>query len=192
MASEHESVDLVADDTVKHVSLAVALAALTAVLAQLSIPLPGGIPFSLQPFGPFLAGLVLGPLWGGFALSVYVLAGIAGAPVFANGGAGLGYVAGPTGGFIVGFVLSAVAIGAVAHRQLQPRPLTALDERYQVLALVTGMAVSYAVAIPWFASVQGWSLARTAGFMAPFAATDVVKAAIVVAVVGSVSALPGR
>lgn len=192
MASEHESVDLVADDTVKNVSLAVAIAALTAVLAQLSIPLPGNVPFSLQPFGPFLAGLVLGPLWGGFALAVYVLAGVAGAPVFANGGAGLGYVAGPTGGFIVGFVLSAVVIGAVAHRQVQPRPLTALDERFQVLALAAGMAVSYAVATPWFASVQGWSLVRAASFMAPFAATDVVKAAIVVAVVGSVSTLPGR
>jgi len=181
--SSHEDVELVPDVTVEHLARAVLFAALTAVLAQASIQLPGGIPFSFQPFGVFLAALVLGPLWGGFSLALYVLAGVAGAPIFSNGAAGLGVVAGPTGGFLVGFLLAAVAIGAVAHRRVEPRPVATLSTPVALVALLAGMAIMYAVGIPWFASVQGWSLPRAATFLAPFALGDCIKVAITVGVV---------
>jgi len=115
------SIDLVDADTVRQLSAAVMIAALTAVLAQFSINLPGGVPFSFQPFGIFFAGLLLGPVWGGFSISLYILVGLAGAPVYSNAGAGLGYVFGPTGGFLVGFAVAAVVIGAVTHRSLTPK-----------------------------------------------------------------------
>jgi len=181
--SQHEGVELVPDVTVENLARAVLFAALTAVLAQASIQLPGGIPFSFQPFGVFFAGLVLGPLWGGFSLGLYLLAGVAGAPIFSNGAAGLGAVAGPTGGFLVGFLLAAVVIGAVAHRRVEPRPVATLTVPVAVAALVVGMAVMYAVGVPWFASVQGWSLARAATFLAPFALGDLLKVAITVGIV---------
>lgn len=180
---EYEDVELVPRVTVEHVVGAALFAALTAALSQLSVPLPGGVPFSLQPFAVFLAGLVLGPLWGGFALLVYLVAGVAGAPVFSNGAAGVGYVLGPTGGFLLGFLVAAVVIGAVAHRGIEPRPPQTLSVPASALAVLAGLALVYAVGLPWFAAVQGLSLSRAATALAPLAATDLVKAAISVGLV---------
>jgi biotin transport system substrate-specific component len=184
MSQDHESVELVPELTVQHVALAVLLAALTAALAQVSIPVPGiPVPFSLQPFAVFLAGLLLGPLWGGFALGLYLLVGIAGAPVFSNGGAGLGYVLGPTGGFLVGFLLAGVLIGAIVHRDVEPRSLDAVSVPVMVLALALGLVVVYAVGIPWLALVNGISFAAAGTAMAPFVLPDLLKAGITVALV---------
>jgi biotin transport system substrate-specific component len=191
MSQQYESVDLVGDETVKHFTGAVLRAALTAVLAQFSIPLPGGLPpFSLQPFGMFFAGLLLGPLWGGFAMALYLVAGAAGAPVFSNGAAGIGYFGGRTGGFLVGFALSAVVVGAVAHRGIEPRPVAELSAPTELAAVAAGLVVVYAVGLPWMVEVLGISVRAAAGIMAPFAVPDVVKVFVTVAVVeGGVVAL---
>lgn len=186
MSQEHESVDLVGDETVEYFAKAVLIAALTAALSQVSVPLPGSLPpFSLQPFGAFFAGLLLGPLWGGLALALYLLAGIAGAPVFSNGNAGLGYVlvGQGTGGFLVGFLAGAVVAGAVAHRRVEPRPLETVGVATQVLALVAAVVVIYAVGVPWMAAVLGLPLGRAAGIMAPYLPLDLVKLFVAVGVV---------
>jgi biotin transport system substrate-specific component len=186
MSQEYESVELVGDDVVQHFAVAVLIAALTAALAQVSIPLPGSLPpFSLQPFGPFFAGLLLGPLWGGLALALYILAGIAGAPVFSNGNAGLGYVlvGQGTGGFIVGFLVGAVVGGAVVHRGIQPRPLDEVNLVYQVGGLLATLVVIYAIGVPWLSSITGLPLARAAGIMAPYVPLDVVKLLVAVGIV---------
>ena len=184
MASQQaEAVDLVDRETIKQVSGAVTLAALTAVLAQFSIQLPGGVPFSFQLFGVFFAGLLLGPLWGGFSISLYVLVGLAGAPVYSNGGAGLGYVLGPTGGFLIGFVVAAAIIGFVAHRSLTPRAIADLSPVPTTAALLAGLVAVYVVGVPWLASVNGLALARAASAMAPFAVGDLVKTALTVGIV---------
>ncbi|WP_336336479.1 biotin transporter BioY [Haloarcula brevis] len=185
MATE-QSVDLVDDETVGWFTKAVLIAALTAALAQISIPLPGTLPpFSLQPFGMFFAGLVLGPLWGGLALLLYLLVGIAGAPVFSNANAGLGYViAGQgTGGFLVGFLVGAVVAGAIAHRGTTPRPVADLSVPVQVVALAAAVAVVYAIGVPWLSMVTGLPLARAATVMAPYVPLDLLKLGIAVAVV---------
>jgi biotin transport system substrate-specific component len=185
MATE-QSVDLVDDDTVGLFTKAVLLAALTAALAQISIPLPGTLPpFSLQPFGMFFAGLLLGPLWGGVALLLYILVGIAGAPVFSNANAGLGYViAGQgTGGFLVGFLVGAVVAGAIAHRSLAPKPVADLSVPVQVVAFAAAIAVVYAIGIPWLAVVTGLPLARAAAVMAPYIPLDLLKLGIAIAIV---------
>jgi biotin transport system substrate-specific component len=192
MADDYADVELVPDATVERVATAGLLAALAAVLAQVSIPLPGGIPFSLQPFAVFFAGLLLGPIWGGFALLVYLAAGLAGVPVFSNFGAGLGYLAGPTGGFLIGFLLAAVGIGALAHRRLRPRSVPAIGVPTVAVALTLGLVPIYAVGLPWFASVQGWSLARAGAFLAPFAVGDLLKVAITVGLVRASGDLLGR
>ena len=151
-----ESVDLVGDEAVSNIALASVLAALTAAFAYVSIPIPGlPAPVSFQVFGVYFAGLLLGPRWGGFSIGLYLLAGIAGAPVFSNGGSGLGYVLGPTGGYLVGFLLAAVLIGAIAHRSPYPKPLIEIPLTRQVVALVAGLAVIYAVGVPWLAAVAG-------------------------------------
>ncbi|MFC7131675.1 MULTISPECIES: biotin transporter BioY [Salinibaculum] len=183
MSERHESVELVPDTTVSHVAVAVLLAALTAVLSQVSIPLPGGVPFSFQPFPVFFAGLLLGPVWGGFSVLLYLVVGLAGAPVFSDGGAGVGYVLGPTGGFLVGFLLAAVVIGAVVHRSATPTPFGDISAAVAAVALVLALVPIYGVGVPWLADVQGWTLARAASFMAPFAVGDALKVALSVGIV---------
>ena len=180
---ETASVDLVDDETVRQLSAAVMLAALTAVLAQFSIDLPGGIPFSFQPFGIFVAGLLLGPAWGGFSISLYLLVGLAGAPVYSNAAAGLGYVLGPTGGFLVGFVIAAIVIGAVAHRSLTPAPIGSLSTIPTAAALLAGLVVIYLIGLPWLATVNGWTLTRAASFMTLFGVGDLLKMAIMTGIV---------
>ncbi|PSP93490.1 BioY family transporter [Halobacteriales archaeon QS_4_62_28] len=186
MTQQHGTVELVDDETVGYVARAVLIAALTAALAQVSIPLPGSLPpFSLQPFGAFFAGLLLGPLWGGFALLLYLLVGIAGVPVFSNGSAGLGYVlvGQGTGGFLIGFLVGAVVAGAIAHQRSTPRPLGELSVPVQVLALVATVAVVYAVGVPWMASVLGLSLADAATIMAPYVPLDLLKVLVAVGII---------
>jgi len=184
MTQEYESVELVGDDTVRNLAGAAVVAALTAALAQLSIPIPSvGVPFSLQPFGAYFAGLLLGPAWGGFAMALYLGAGAAGAPVFANGGAGIGYFGGRSGGFLVGFLLGAVVTGAVTHRQAVPRPVDDISVPVQLLGLSAGLVVIYAVGVPWMAEVLGISVSAAAAAMVPFFVPDVAKVLITVGVV---------
>ncbi|TQQ82860.1 biotin transporter BioY [Halonotius terrestris] len=184
MASNQvESIDLVDGQTVRQLSAAVMFAALTAVLAQFSIDLPGGVPFSFQPFAVFFAGLVLGPVWGGFSLTLYFLVGLAGAPVFSNAGAGVGYVLGPTGGFLIGFVVAAALIGFVAHRSLSPGPIEELSPISAAVALLAGLAVIYLAGVPWLASVNGLPLTRAASIMAPFVVGDLIKIGLTVGIV---------
>lgn len=184
MSQEHESVELVGDETVENFAKAALLAALTAALAQLSIPIPSvGVPFSLQPFGAFFAGLLLGPVWGGFAMALYLVAGAAGAPVFSNGAAGVGVLGGRTGGFLVGFLVGAIVIGGIAHRQIQPRSLEGVRVPVQVGALFAGLVAIYAVGVPWMAEVLGIPMATATSAMAPFAVTDVVKLFVTVGIV---------
>ncbi|MFB6184360.1 MAG: biotin transporter BioY [Haloarculaceae archaeon] len=186
MSQQYDSVDLVEDERVEYFAKAVLVAALTAALAQVSIPLPGSLPpFSLQPFGTFVAGLLLGPVWGGLALALYLLVGIAGLPVFSNGNAGLGYVlvGQGTGGFLVGFLLGAVVAGAIAHRRVQPRSLADVSVPTQVLALLASVAVVYLVGVPWLGAVLGLGLSRAATIMLPYLPLDLLKLAIAVGVV---------
>lgn len=187
MSQEHESVDLVDDETVKNIALASVLAALTAAFAYVSIPLPGlPAPVSFQVFGVYFAGLLLGPRWGGFSMALYLLVGIAGAPVFSNGGAGLAYLVGPTGGYLIGFLLAAILIGALVHRSLTPKPLAEVPITLQAGALVAGLALIYAVGVPWLAMSTPYSFTKAATVGAAiFLPGDLIK---IVATLGLVRA----
>ena len=88
--------------------------ALVAIGAFLKIPLPG-IPFTLQTLFIMLAGLLLGKKRAAIACGVYVLLGLVGLPIFTQGG-GIGYVLKPTFGYLLGFILGAWLIGAIAER----------------------------------------------------------------------------
>lgn len=91
------------------------LAACIAVGAWLQLPV-GAVPITLQPLFVFLAGYLLGPAHGAAAVALYVAAGVLGLPVFAGGAAGLGVVLGPTGGYLLGFVVAAALTGLVPRR----------------------------------------------------------------------------
>jgi biotin transport system substrate-specific component len=194
MASEQtDAVDLIEGDVVTKLSGAVLIAALTGVLAQFSIPLPGGVPFSLQPFAVFFAGLLLGPIWGGFAMALYVLVGVAGAPVFSNAAAGIGVVFGPTGGFLLSYPIASFAIGYLAHQSLSASPVEELTTVPVTAGLLVGQVPIYALGTTWFASKQGLALVEAAVAMGPFLAGDLIKVAITVAIIrGGAEVLYGR
>ncbi len=98
-------------------ALIAAFAALIAVCAILpAINVAGPVPITLQTFGVLLSGAVLGARRGFLAVLLYIVVGAAGLPVFSGGGAGLGVLAGPSAGYIVGFPLGAALCGFIVER----------------------------------------------------------------------------
>lgn len=114
--------------------------ALTAVGAYIIIPLPP-VPITLQTLFLGLAGTLLGGRLGALSQVVYLLLGIIGLPVFAGGKAGIGVLFGPTGGYLIGFVVAAFVVGKLAA--LKERPGFA----WLCLSLVAGTAVVYALGV---------------------------------------------
>ena len=86
--------------------------ALTAIGAYISIPLPfSEVPITLQTMFTYLAGAVLGGYLGALSQLIYLLIGLAGLPIFAGGGSSLSVLIGPSGGYLLGFILAAFVIG---------------------------------------------------------------------------------
>lgn len=91
-------------------------AAIISIMAQISIPLPGGVPFTLQVVAVAMAGIILGAKRGTISVIIYVLMGAIGLPVFANFSGGISTLLGPSGGFIISFPLMALISGAFAKK----------------------------------------------------------------------------
>lgn len=143
-------------------------AALTAVGAYLAIPI-GPVPIVLQNMFVFLAGLLLGPRWGSASVALYLLAGICGLPVFAGGTGGIGRFAGPTGGFLVGYLPAVALVGWVARRRKG-------GVGRDVAAMALGAAALYACGVPWLAAVTGLPFAKALAVgVLPFLPGDAVK-----------------
>lgn len=126
--------------------LALALAALTGVAAQVRVPLPfTPVPITLQTFAVLLTGIVLGMRYGGLSQALYVGIGLAGVPWFQGGGAGVGHLLGPTGGYLIGFVVAAAAIGFVIDRYPRARrPPVLLG-----VLLIANFLIIYGFGLPW-------------------------------------------
>lgn len=166
--------------------------------ALIAIPFPG-IPLVIANAFPWLAGLVLGPLWAAVSTGLYLLLGAFGLPVFAKGAAGVGTLMGTTGGFLVGYLLSAIVVGLL-------RDPEARNVIRSSLAVLAGLVTVYLAGIPWLAFVAfkgaaGFEPAHLAqaflwgtgpaAFPLLFVIGDVVKAVGVVAVAGVLVRLPG-
>lgn len=159
-------------------------AALTAAGAFIAIP-AGPVPIVLQNFFALLSGLVLGPVTGSASVGLYLLAGILGLPVFAGGTGGIARFAGPTGGFLAGYLLSALVAGLVAG---QPGKRARNNGRLSVvrliIAVVLGLLIVYVPGVLWLkiSGNLGWTKAFLAGFV-PFIMGDILKgtAAVIIA-----------
>jgi biotin transport system substrate-specific component len=161
------------------------IAALTAVGAYIHIPI-GPVPVVLQNLFVLLAGLLLGARWGLTSIAVFVLAGACGAPVFAGGKGGLAALAGPTGGYLAGYLVAALVVGWTAHRG-QTR--VTLD----ILAVVLGSLVIYALGIPWLKWVTGWPWDKALMLgMLPFIPGDALKAGAAVMLARSLRPMMDR
>lgn len=91
--------------------------------------------------GPYLAGLMLGCRYGFFSQIIYILLGVLGIPVFAGFTSGAGVIAGPTGGFIAGYIMCAVICGLPARKK---------GSSYRILLMICGLIACYALGLAWF------------------------------------------
>lgn len=102
---------------IRTLTFAALFAALIAVCAQLTVPMPSGVGFTLQTFAIALSGYLLGAGLGTAAVLAYLLVGLAGVPVFSGFQGGLHVLFGPTGGFLLGFLPMAALSGCAAGRR---------------------------------------------------------------------------
>ncbi|MBI4312412.1 MAG: biotin transporter BioY [Chloroflexi bacterium] len=146
------------------VILIVGYAALTGLAAQVKYYINPAVPISGQTFAVLLAGAALGGKRGAASMLVYLMAGIAGIPVFASGGA----VAGASRGYLLGFVAAAAIVGFLCERGWGRNPLKLIG------AMLLGEAAIYAFGLPWLAfyvpaeKVLPWGLT-------PFIPGDIIK-----------------
>lgn len=162
---------------VMDIVLVVAGASLVTILAQLTIPLPL-VPITGQTLAVLLVGSTLGWARGGLSMVLYALLGLIGIPVFAPNSdgshtAGPGVIFGATGGYIVGFILSAVLVGWLAERQWDRKFLKALA------TFAAGTLSVFVIGLPWLAVVAHLDFASTLNYgLVPFLIPGAIKALI--------------
>ena len=180
--SQNETSGTVAVDNqkirTKQMVLIALMTAVTCVLGPLSIPLPfSPVPISLTNFAIFLAIFILGMKNGTISFIIYLLLGAIGVPVFSSFRGGFQVLAGPTGGYLIGFIFLALIMGfALDHfdRKLVPT----------IIGMIIGMAVCYAFGTVWLAKLL--SLSFKEGLMMgviPYLPGDAAKI-IIAAIVG--------
>lgn len=145
-------------------------ALLLALCAQVRIPLPfTPVPITGQTFAVLLLPVMLGGWRGPAAVAAYLAQGALGLPFFAGGAAGAAVLAGPTGGYLLGFLLAAVVIAVLAGHSRGSRVRLAL-------AMVAGNLVIYLCGVPWLARfVEGGLGAAVMLGMTPFLVGDAIK-----------------
>lgn len=120
--------------SIKHVILCALFAALIVVGAFIRIPIPV-VPFTLQLLFTMMAGLLLGGKLGAASVGAYLVMGLLGLPVFAEGG-GLAYVLKPSFGYLIGFAVASYVTGVIAHRTSNPSYPRLLAANFSGLAIV--------------------------------------------------------
>lgn len=132
------------------------------------------VPMTLHVFGTFLLAGLFGGRTAGLMVLTYLAEGAAGLPVFSHAGAGLAYLAGPTGGYLVGFVAAAFLTGTWIERR-------GLDRSWwMVVPMLMGLAVAYVLGGLWLARFVGAAKVLSVGVL-PFLPGDLVKIALAAA-----------
>ncbi len=154
-------------------------AALTAVCSYISIPLGfTPVPVNLATLAVFLAGGLLGKKYGTISLAVYTLLGAAGVPVFAGFRGGFSVLAGPTGGYIIGYILAAFLIGLILDHTLNRASSPATEYLYCIIAMIVGLAACYFLGTLWFIISTGTGIwAALVACVFPFLPGDALKIA---------------
>ncbi len=182
----------------KKLALALGIACLTGLMAQTRVFVPWSpVPITGQTFAVLLAGVLLGRWWGGASLAIYVGLGAAGVPLFAPqagmpifSAGGIGVLAGPTGGYIIGFILAALFLGHFTDTYVRSRSFLSM------LALML-FANFILIHIPglvylhfWLKLVKGNAVTLSQLLMMgtiPFIAGDVTKAIAAAAITRGVA-----
>jgi len=168
----------------RNLVLAVLGSIFVALCAQINIPmLP--VPMTLQTFAVLVVGAAFGSRLGAATLTLYMLEGVAGLPVFAEFKSGPAIMLGPTGGYIVGFIIAAALVGWFAERGFD-RNIWKM-----FVAMLCGSVSLYVPGLLWLAYLIGWESAVQYGLL-PFVWGDLVKAALAAMTFPAVWMLLGR
>lgn len=154
-----------------HLVLCALFAALTAVLSQIAIPI-GPVPINLATLSIFLAGAILGAKYGALSQFVYMLLGAVGLPVFAGFSGGFHIIVGPTGGYIIGYIVAAWAVGFLSSKF--GKSVLGL-----IGSMIAGLVLCYLLGTVWFMIVTKtgvWASLTMCVF--PFLIGDAVKIAL--------------
>ncbi|WP_448204306.1 biotin transporter BioY [Azospirillum sp. sgz302134] len=154
----------------KAVAAAVLGSALLAVSAKVQVPF-WPVPMTMQSMVVILLGMAYGSRLATATVLLYLAEGLAGLPVFAGAGAGPAYMAGPTAGYLLGFVLAAGVTGWLAERGWDRTPAKALA------ALTLGHALVFVPGVAWMATLFGVEKAIALG-LTPFWAATILKTAL--------------
>ncbi len=170
--------------TTRDLGLVALMAAVIVALGAVpAIPLAAGVPITLQSMGVMLAALILGPRRAAAAVSVVIALVALGLPVLAGGRGGLAVFAGPTAGFLFGWVPAAFVTGFLAMvLEATEKSTLVRTAQLTLAAIVGGIVVLYVCGIPWLAFVVEIGLAKAFMASLPFVPGDLAKA-IVAAVV---------
>ncbi len=175
----------------RKLALSLGMAALTGLLSQAIIPLPWTpVPIAGATFAVLLAGVLLGKWWGGISLAMYAGLGIAGVPWFTGWGSGLAHVAGPTGGYIVGYILAALFLGYFTDKYIRARSFLSMLG----LMLFASLVIIYVPGLIqlglWLKMVNGSAVtfgSLLAMGAAPFIAGDIIKSVLAAAIARGVT-----
>lgn len=172
----------------RDIALVLAGALLTALCAQISIPVPGSpVPITGQTFAVLLCGAALGANRGAAALGLYAFLGLMGMPFYSDGDSGAQVLFGATGGYIFGFIIAAWVVGFLAERQHDRTPVKALP------LFLLGTVIMYVCGVPWLAVSADLSLigALDAGLV-PFIPGAAIKALAAAGLLPAAWKLVGR
>jgi biotin transport system substrate-specific component len=166
--------DLVSNSRARGALLVLAGAAFVGALAQISVPLPfTPVPITMQPFAALVVGAALGWRRGSAALLFYLVAGLVGLPWYAAHTAGISVLLGASGGYLVGFIVAAGIVGALARRGADRTPLRTFT------TMLVGSALIYLFGVPWLMADLHVGLARALALgFTPFYIGDLLKAAL--------------
>ncbi|CAB4664913.1 unannotated protein [freshwater metagenome] len=145
-----------------------------AAMAQIAIPVPGSpVPVTGQTLGVLLIGTTYGSGLGLATFATYLLAGIAGAPVFAEASFGVEKITGATGGYLIGMMVATYLLGLLAKRRLDQRFLTSLP------SMLFGTLIIFSFGLLWLHHFTGkdWAWTIAAG-LTPFIVGEAIKIAI--------------
>jgi biotin transport system substrate-specific component len=161
----------------KKLTLTALMAAILCVLGPLSVPLPfSPVPISLTMIGIYLAVYAVGMAGGAGAYLVYLLLGLVGLPVFSGFTGGAGKLFGATGGYLIGFIFTALISGFFIDRWWKNRVISAVG-------MILGIAVAYVFGTVWLAYVAGMTFEQAlAAGVIPYVGFDLMKIVVLVIV----------
>jgi biotin transport system substrate-specific component len=161
---------MAADKTsIKGIVYASLFGALTATGAFIVIPVPP-VPITAQTFFLNTAAVLLGGSLGALSQFIYVMLGVVGIPVFSGGKAGIGVIFGPTGGYLLGFIIAAFIIGKIVEAR------RGAGIFWHIFAMLVGMAIIYSLGITQLALVAKISFKKALAIgMLPFIPGDIIK-----------------